>query len=138
MTTSDKKNAQYYWKISDILLNSNNNKTLPKTYNILPKIGFERQTSGVGSDHSTNWATTTPNKFVSLDFYKSHRGNKMLNLIIVSPETKVLKKNYASYLKPHSHRAYYAAKYTVDLAIWAKKSVKDHFMQRNLRSVNAS
>ena len=36
---------------------------------VLPMTGFEPQTSGIGSDHSTNWATTTAHKWHHLNLF---------------------------------------------------------------------
>ena len=42
--------------------------------NFLPKTGFEPGTSGIGSDHSTNWATTTASfpQFTVVKIFDKH------------------------------------------------------------------
>ena len=43
-------------------------------YKSLPVTGFEPQTHGIGSAHSTNWATTTAHSFCLFSFF-SHSAN---------------------------------------------------------------
>ena len=44
----------------------------------MPMTGFEPQTSGIGSDHSTNWATTTAQIFQFI--YDFAAGSSILDL----------------------------------------------------------
>ena len=44
------------------------NKCSIYIYKFLPMTGFEPRISGIGSDHSTNWATTTSQLFVKYLF----------------------------------------------------------------------
>ena len=41
--------------------------TVKVQYKFLPMTGFEPQTSGIGSNHSTNWATTTAHCWLLLE-----------------------------------------------------------------------
>ena len=41
-------------------------------YNFLPMTGFEPWTSGIGSDRSSNWATTTAQTFIFYNRISAH------------------------------------------------------------------
>ena len=47
----------------------------------LPVTGFEQQTSGIWSDHSTNWANTTATTFQALRWISKLREAALLKII---------------------------------------------------------
>ena len=66
-------------------------------YIFLPMTGFERQTSGIGSDHSTNWATTTALQqlFTLINYSKSCWNSSSSNETSVTVFLKFKQPNFS-------------------------------------------
>ena len=68
--------------------NTIDSKQMFNIYKILPMTGFEPRTSGIGSDRSSNWATTTAQDPLTFAFQASGASPKQVDDVEMLAEVK--------------------------------------------------